>query len=55
MNELKEIRAERDQDRTYKKQAQVAKEKFGNMRSSLGFSLGNAGAALVSTGFDNAS
>jgi hypothetical protein len=30
----------------------VAKEKYGNMRSSLGFTLGNAGASLVSGGFE---
>ena len=47
MDQLKEIRAERDQDRTYKKQALQAKEKYGNMRSSLGFTLGNAGASLI--------
>lgn len=52
MDQLKDIRAERDQDRTYKKQALVAKEKYGNMRSSLGFTLGNAGASLVSGGFE---
>ena len=52
MDQLKEIRSERDQDRTYKKQALVAKEKYGNMRSSLGFTLGNAGASLVSGGFE---
>jgi WD40 repeat protein len=52
MDTLKDIREERDQDRTYKKQALVAKEKYGNMRSSLGFTLGNAGASLVSGGFE---
>jgi hypothetical protein len=52
MDQLKEIREERDQDRTYKKQALIAKEKYGNMRSSLGFSLGNAGASLVTGAFD---
>jgi hypothetical protein len=37
MNELKSIRNERDNDKTYKKLRENANKKYGNMRSSLGF------------------
>lgn len=40
---LQEVRVERDQDRTYKKQAQLAAMRYGNTFSSLGFN----GAALL--------
>ena len=43
LNELAEIRAERDVDKTYKKLRDTALKKFGHMRSSLGFS----GAAML--------
>lgn len=34
---LKEIRKDRDQDKTYRKQKEIALKKYGHMRSSLGF------------------
>ena len=48
LNELKNIRYERDNDKTYKKLRETAQKKFGHMRSSLGF----AGADILGlTGF----
>ena len=40
---LKEIRKDRDGDKTYKKQKELAQKKYGHMRSSLGF----AGASML--------
>ena len=36
-HDLREIRKERDMDKTYKKQRELAIKKYGHMRSSLGF------------------
>lgn len=38
---LKDIRKERDMDKTYRKQREVALKKYGHMRSSLGFAAAN--------------
>ena len=46
--QLMEVRVERDTDRTYKKQAQIAAMKYGNTQSSLGF----GGAALLGLDFE---
>jgi len=37
MENLQAIRAERDNDKQYKKQRDIAAKKYGHMRSSLGF------------------
>jgi len=54
LDSLRVIRKERDNDKTYKKMKERATQKYGHMRSSLGF----AGAAMLgdtadgfSTGF----
>mmetsp|Transcript_7833 Transcript_7833/g.12137 ORF Transcript_7833/g.12137 Transcript_7833/m.12137 type:complete len:121 (-) Transcript_7833:526-888(-) len=48
LNALSDVRQDRDSDRTYKKQAQIAAMKYGNMQSSLGF----GGAALLGLDFE---
>lgn len=48
LGSLVEIREEREKDKTYKKQKEVAHRKYGHLRSSLGF----AGAAMLSDTMD---
>ncbi len=48
LNTLQDVRQDRDSDRTYKKQAQIAAMRYGNMQSSLGF----GGAALLGLDFE---